>query len=83
MITNYSDKILAEGISYSIEISTGTSFQDVVYLGTKYLNGKNIMVFETKDHRQLTINPSFHTFTFEETQDLGNEEEIETKTEKE
>ena len=32
----------------------------------KLLNGKPMMVFATTDQRQITINPSFHTFTITE-----------------
>ena len=38
-------------------------FRKVVYKGTKLLNGKPMMVFETIDNEKLTVNPSFHTFT--------------------
>jgi len=69
-----SEEILVEGLPYTIELSTGTLFQNVVYSGTKYLNGKNILVFYTKDNRQLSVNPSFHTFTAEELVEEEDEE---------
>jgi len=59
------EKLLAEGLIYNIELNTGTSFESVVYSGMKYLNGKQILVFHTKNHKQLSINPSFHTFVLE------------------
>jgi len=59
------EKVLAEGLPYNIELSTGTSFENVVYSGMKYINGKQLLVFHTKNNKQLSINPSFHTFTLE------------------
>jgi len=58
--------ILAEGLPYIVELNTGTSFENVVYSGMKYMNGKQLLVFHTKDNRQLSVNPSFHTFTLEQ-----------------
>lgn len=58
--------ILAEGLPYIVELNTGTSFENVIYSGMKYMNGKQLLVFHTKDNRQLSVNPSFHTFTLEQ-----------------
>ena len=38
----------------------------MVYKGTRLLNGKPMMVFNTEENTSLTVNPSFHTFTIEE-----------------
>ena len=60
---SYDDGILEEDSTYAIGTNDGKEFRSVVYKGTKLLNGKPMMVFETKDSERLTINPSFHTFT--------------------
>ena len=44
-----------------------TILNNVKYKGVKLFNGKKMLMFQTKANRQLTINPSFHTFTLEKT----------------
>lgn len=51
---------------YTIGLSNGNEWTRVKYLGTTPLNGKPMMVFKTSQERQITINPSFHTFTITE-----------------
>jgi len=65
---SYDDGLLKEEKTYSIGTNDGKEFRSVVYKGTKLLNGKPMMVFETSgiSKEQLTINPSFHTFTITE-----------------
>ena len=60
---SYDDGILEEDSTYSIGTNDGKEFRSVVYKGTKLLNGKPMMVFETNDSERLTVNPTFHTFT--------------------
>ena len=60
---SYDDGLLKENSLYSIGTNDGKEFRKVVYKGTKLLNGKPMMVFETIDNERLTVNPSFHTFT--------------------
>ena len=63
---SYDDGLLRENCMYSIGTNDGKEFRRVVYKGTKLLNGKPMMVFETIDSQKLTVNPSFHTFTITE-----------------
>ena len=63
---SYDEGLLEENCTYSIGTNDGKEYRSVMYKGTKLLNGKPMMVFETKDNEQLTINPSFHTFTLEQ-----------------
>jgi hypothetical protein len=63
---SYDDGLLRENKTYSIGTNDGKEFRRVIYKGTKLLNGKPMMVFETVDEQQLTVNPSFHTFTITE-----------------
>ena len=69
---SYDDGILEEDSTYSIGTNDGKEFISVVYKGTKLLNGKPMMVFETKDSERLTVNPSFHTFTITENKGDNN-----------
>ena len=63
---SYDEGLLQENCTYSIGTNDGKEFRRVVYKGTKLLNGKPMMVFETTDNQRLTVNPSFHTFTITE-----------------
>ena len=60
------DSLLHENELYTIGLSDGREHQRVKYLGTTPLNGKPMMVFKPSQERQITINPSFHTFTITE-----------------
>ena len=60
---SYDDGLLKEGETYTIGTNDAKEFRRVVYKGTKLLNGKPMMVFKTEDQEDLTVNPSFHTFT--------------------
>ena len=63
---SYDENILEKGKCYSVGTNDGKEFRRVVYRGTKLLNGKPMMIFRTEDNSNLTVNPSFHTFTLEE-----------------
>ena len=69
---SYDDGLLKEHGTYSVGTNDGREFRSVVYKGTKLLNGKPMMVFETFDEQQLTVNPSFHTFTITENKGDNN-----------
>ena len=58
--------LLIKGVEYSIGISDGKIFNRVIYKGTKSFGGKNMMCFETDRGSQLSINPSYNSFTIEE-----------------
>ena len=63
---SYDDGLLEEEKTYSIGTNDGKEFRSVIFKGTKLLNGKPMMVFETVNEERLTVNPSFHTFTITE-----------------
>ena len=71
---SYDDGLLRENMTYSIGTNDGKEFRSVLYKGTKLLNGKPMMVFETSgiSKEQLTINPSFHTFTITESKGVNS-----------
>ena len=58
--------LLAKGVEYSVGTSDGKVFNRVIYKGTKSFGGKNMMCFETNNGSQLSINPSYNSFTIEE-----------------
>ena len=60
------EDLLIEGNEYSVGLNDGTVFNRIVFKGTKYFGGKNILCFETEHRSQVTINPSYHSFTVEE-----------------
>ena len=60
---SYDDGLLKDEKIYTIGTNDGKEFRNVVYKGTKLLNGKPMIVFKTVDNEMLTVNPSFHTFT--------------------
>jgi len=62
---SYEESVLAEGQEYTVGTNDGCQFRNVIYKGTKNYNGKQIMVFTTQNKQQLTINPSYHSFTLE------------------
>ena len=64
--TNNNDNLLVENDLYTVGLSNGTEWVRVKYLCTRPLNGKPMMVFKTSTDRQITVNPSFHTYTITE-----------------
>jgi|TARA_Y100001951_G_C11155953_1_gene191965 putative NADPH-quinone reductase len=65
MQVGYDDGILQSGIIYSVGTNDGKEFREIQYVGQKLMNGKPCMVFVTGEGSQLTVNPSYHTFTLE------------------
>ena len=59
------DNLLLKNHLYDIGTNDGVAWCKVEYMGKKYLNGKPMLGFVTKERQQLTINPSFHTYTLE------------------
>ena len=74
----YDDGLLREGRLYTVGTNDGVQFKRIEFVGTKLLNGKTIMVFVSPDNKQITINPSFHTFTMDD-QDFPTMEEVENE----
>ena len=66
IMNSYDEDMFIEGGGYTVGISDGTQFNNIIYVGKKLLNGKPILTFRTmKGDRQLTVNPSYHSFTLE------------------
>jgi len=73
------DNLLLKGNTYNIGTSDGVQWNRITFQGYKFINGKQIMVFHTEENFQLTINPSFHTYTLES----GDYDEFGNQTKKE
>ena len=69
------EAMLTEGIEYSVGTNDGKVFNNIVYKGIKNFGGKNMMCFETEENAQITINPSYNSFTIEETGQFPQEED--------
>ena len=63
--SSYDEGLLIQGSQYTIGTNVGKEFKKVSFVGFKQLNGKPMMVFRTDGDKQVTINPSFHSFTVE------------------
>ena len=63
--SSYDEELLIQGLQYTIGTNDGKEFKKVAFVGFKQLNGKPMMVFRTDGDKQVTINPSFHSFTVE------------------
>ena len=63
--SSYDEGLLIQGSQYTIGTNDGKEFKKVSFVGFKQLNGKPMMVFRTDGDKQVTINPSFHSFTVE------------------
>ena len=68
----YDDKLLAEGLNYSVGTNDGRAFNKVTFIGKKMHNGKEMLSFALEENsRQLVVNPSYMCWALEE----GEEEE--------
>ena len=70
------NELLERGLSYSVGTNDGKVFERIVYKGTRNIMGKNIMCFETENKAQITINPSYNSFTIEETVQFPSPEDL-------
>ncbi len=60
------DDLFVHGKEYTIGTNDGAQFRRVQFMGTKLYHGKPMMTFKTISGEQITINPSFHSFTIQE-----------------
>jgi len=68
---SFDDTLLTEGSMYTVGTNDGIQFKKVAFAGTRLYHGKPIMVFVTKEDKRITINPSFHSFTIEENDEMN------------
>ena len=60
---SYDEGLMTTEGYYTIGTNDGKEFRKVRFVGNKLMYGKQIMVFKTEDNEELTVNPSYHTFT--------------------
>ena len=80
-MADFSDNMLEEGVEYSVGTNDGKVFNRIVYKGTRNFAGKNIMCFETEEGSQVSINPSYYSYTIEENGQFPTPEDF-NKTER-
>ena len=69
--SSYDEGLLIQGSQYTIGTNDGKEFKKVAFVGYKQLNGKPMMVFRTMEDKQVTVNPSFHSFIIEEETEMN------------
>ena len=67
----HDESLLIQGSQYTIGTNDGKEFNKVSFVGLKQLNGKPMMVFRTDEDKQVSINPSFHSFIIEEETEMN------------
>jgi|TARA_Y100000310_G_scaffold41862_1_gene39167 hypothetical protein len=60
-------ELFITGHEYTVGTNDGAQFRRVTFTGTRLYHGKPMMTFKTHDSQQITINPSFHSYTIDET----------------
>ena len=70
--SSYDEGLLIQGSQYTIGTNDGKEFKKVSFVGLKQLNGKPMMVFRTNEDKQVSINPSFHSFIIEEETEMNS-----------
>ena len=70
--SSYDECLLIQGSQYTIGTNDGKEFKKVSFVGLKQLNGKPMMVFRTDEDKQVSINPSFHSFIIEEETEMNS-----------
>ena len=70
--SSYDENLLIQGSQYTIGTNDGKQFKKVSFVGLKQLNGKPMMVFRTDEDKQVSINPSFHSFIIEEETEMNS-----------
>ena len=69
--SSYDEGLLIQGSQYTIGTNDGKEFKKVSFVGYRQLNGKPMMVFRTMEDKQVTVNPSFHSFIIEEETEMN------------
>ena len=70
--SSYDESLLIQGSQYTIGTNDGKEFKKVAFVGLRQLNGKPMMVFKTDEDKQVSINPSFHSFIIEEETEMNS-----------
>ena len=70
--SSYDESLLIQGSQYTVGTNDGKEFKKVSFVGLRQLNGKPMMVFKTDEDKQVSINPSFHSFIIEEETEMNS-----------
>ena len=70
--SSYDESLLIQGSQYTVGTNDGKEFKKVAFVGLRQLNGKPMMVFKTDEDKQVSINPSFHSFIIEEETEMNS-----------
>ena len=70
-IDNYNEGILIEGCQYTVSTNDSKEFNNIAFEGYKKQYGKAMMIFKTKQDKQITINPSYMSFAIEEETEMN------------
>ena len=70
--SSYDESLLIQGSQYTVGTNDGKEFKKVAFVGLRQLNGKPMMVFKTNENKQVSINPSFHSFIIEEETEMNS-----------
>ena len=70
--SSYDESLLIQGSQYTVGTNDGKEFKKVAFVGLRQLNGKPMMVFKTNEDKQVSINPSFHSFIIEEETEMNS-----------
>ena len=70
--SSYDESLLIQGSQYTVGTNDGKEFKKVAFVGLRQLNGKPMMVFKTNEDKQVSINPSFHSFIVEEETEMNS-----------
>tara|TARA_R110000824_G_scaffold46086_2_gene132864 strand:- start:3145 stop:3402 length:258 start_codon:yes stop_codon:yes gene_type:complete len=62
---NYNEQLMCEGTTYTVGMNDGCIIKNVIYAGTKQFYGKTMMCFQTKRKSEITINPSYFSYSIE------------------
>ena len=71
MNSSYDESLLIPGSQYTVGTNDGKEIKKVAFVGLIQLNGKPMMVFRTMEDKQVTVNPSFHSFIIEEETEMN------------
>ena len=69
---SYDESLLIQGSQYTVGTNDGKEFKKVAFVGLRQLNGKPMMVFKTDEDKQVSINPSFHSFIIERETEMNS-----------
>jgi len=62
MIDIQAKEALIEGIVYNVGLNDGKQFPEIVFVGEGLCNKKPVLIFKSKEDKQVIINPSYQSY---------------------